>query len=65
MTCGVSYDEPADTPIADEDVGAEPEHEVGHAERAGRGDRICERIGRCGIVQEVRRPTDLERRERR
>ncbi len=57
----VADDEPPNAPIADQDVGAEPENEVGYARGAGREHRICEIVGRRGIVEEVGGTSDTER----
>ena len=61
---GVPYHQPADTAVADEDVRAEPEEEEWRTDRARlQVTRICqEHVSGGGIVQQVRRPSDLERR---
>ena len=59
---GVSYHEAANPAIAHEDVRAKPEEEKRHANRASCGDCICQSVSGGGIVQQVRGPSNLERR---
>ena len=46
--------------VADEDVGAEPEHEIVDAEVSGSSYGPCQIVGRCCIVKEIGWTTDPE-----
>src|SRR4051794_32842290 len=53
----VPDDEAAKALVADEYVGAEPEYEIVDAEISGGGDRPCQVVGRCCIVEQIARTT--------
>ena len=61
---GVSNHEPTYSTVPDQDVGTQPQDEIRHAELTSREHRICEIVRRGGIVQQIRRAPDLERRMR-
>ena len=57
----ISDHEPAEAAVADEDIGAEAEHEKRYAAFASTGHGVCEIIGRRGIVEQVGRTSDAKR----
>ena len=57
----VADDEPPESPIADQDVGAEAEHEVRQSTAARDEHGGGQLIGRGGLVEEIGRAADLER----
>jgi hypothetical protein len=61
----IANDESAHPAIADEDVGAESEHEPRNAQLARGTNSGREVVGRCGFIQHVRRSADAKRGERR
>ena len=46
--------------VADQDVGAEPEEELGHTGSAGGGDGVRQVVGARGGIEEVGRAADAE-----
>ena len=60
MTGCIPDDQPAKATIADEDVGAESEHETGDLPLASRENCIRQLIGGGCLVVKVRRSADLE-----
>src|SRR3954469_4856591 len=56
----VPDDESAKALVADEDVGAEAQHEIIDAELSGGGDRPCQIVGRCCIVEQIGWTADPE-----
>ena len=61
----VSNHQSAKAGVAYEDVGAEPQHEVGYTGLAGRGDGVSQRLRRRRIVEQVGGAADFERGVRR
>ncbi|MEA2761319.1 MAG: hypothetical protein QOD47_603 [Gemmatimonadaceae bacterium] len=61
MTRSVPNHKAAESLVADEDVGAEPEHEVLHPQVTSGGDSPCQILGRCCIVEEIGWTADPER----
>src|SRR6185312_16153551 len=57
----VADDEPAEPPVAHQDVGAEAEDEVGYTILAGREHGVRNRICRGGLEEQVGGTADLER----
>src|SRR3954463_11467382 len=60
MARRVPDDEPAEAFIADEYVGAEAEHEIVDPQIPGGGDRPCQIVSRCCIVEQIGWTTDPE-----
>ena len=61
----VANHESAKPSVANEDVGAEPQHEVGYTGFASGKDGIGQRVGRSRVVEQVGGSADSERGVRR
>jgi len=60
VSSSVPNNEAAKAPVANQDVGAEAEDELRDAGFTRGDDRVCQIIGRGGIVEEVGRTPDTE-----
>lgn len=61
MTGSISYHQTAETLVTNEDVGAEPQHEVIDTKLTGSGDGPCQIVRRCCIVKDIGWTTNPER----
>ena len=53
MTGSISYHQTTETLVTNEDVGAEPEHEVVNTKVTSSGNGPCQIVRRCCIVEDI------------